>query len=1529
MNLAELLRYCSEHDISLFLSEGKLKVKAPEGILTPELIAELKAQKEAMIAHLSAPQPLLRSGQAGDAPEMSYNQRRLWFIEELGASSQFNLPLALRWEGQVNRQALEQALAVMLERHQVLRTVYRLKDGEPVPVLLPVEDFQITDVDLSGLHDELDVAARVAAEASRPFDLSHEFMLRFHLFHRSPGQQVALINMHHIATDGWSNNIFFHELTGLYNAFAEGAPNPLPALNFQYSDFARWQKSWLSGENLDRHLKFWKRQLKDVPSVHALPLDNKRPEKPTHGGDYYLQFLPVSLCDQLKQLAHRYEVTLFMLLQTAFAVLIGRYSHQRDVVIGSPIANRDQSDFQGLMGFFVNTLLLRTQWQPATRFETLLSENRKVILDAFEYQSIPYEMLLEELKTTRSLSHNALFQVLFVLQNNDTPDDVFFQGIESSFFPFEAGTSQFDLTLGGFEHEGQYSFSWTYATDIFTRETVVRLADSFRQLLEEILEHSHRPVDELNLIPPAQQARLTEPETAPDTDLNTATAVDVVSQIMAQAERTPAAIAVEAGEQHLSYQALIRQAGQLGSRLLAHHIGEGNLVAISLPRSRAMSIAMLAVLGCGAAYLPIDPAMPSARKQRLLEDSGADLLICHDDSAGAGITCLHVDEAAVEGAEAELLSSPVGLAWPVRTIATQATAYVNYTSGTTGNPKGVRISHGNLAHYCRAAQQHYRITPADKVLQTSSFSFDACVEEHFMALIHGATVVYRDDLMLAGWTHFNDFIRRHQVTVAGLPTAVWNELCADADLEAVRPASSLRLMILGGEALLAHQLRRWKTAVGESIQLLNTYGPTETTIVATIFDTAHWDEGHTVPIGRPLASHRCYVLDESGRVVPDGVTGELCIAGPSVAQGYLDPAETEKAFIEQAILPGLNKRCYCTGDRVRLRPDGEIEYLGRQDDQIKLRGYRIELAEIESVISQHASVHQTRVIVHDDPLRGKLLLAYVVCQDGNTQAIRSDDDLWRLIRAELPEYMRPARLIAIDRIPLTVHGKLDRNGLPVPEFDEETDQGHLAATTPTEATLHVIWCDLFQRERISMDAGFFELGGHSLFGVKLIARIKDQMAVELSIRDLFERSTIRELAASIDNNQQTQPEWIDLAVEMAAQGDVKISGIPAEARVSLAVDATEIHQVLLTGSTGFIGAFLLHEVLETLPSARVCCLVRADNEQTGQQRIMANLTRYGLWHPDYTARLQVIPADLSQPNAGMTQQAWESLAATVQWIIHNGAHVNHLLPYSALKPANVDGTTALLRLAGEQRLKLFSFVSAIGTLNPQGEARRLTEQVWLSEETPLHEQRHLAESGYAASKWVAEGMVLQARQQGIPCHIFRLGRVAAHSQTGQCAAQDILARYLQTCRQLGQYPEDEKTEKMIPVDTAVKAMVALSLRQARQPQDFHLIGRDQLGWNQILQYSPWSLKRVPFPEWLAIVGQHSQSDHPLPFSPYWLAMQRAAEASDSGQQPSENLPVFAFSQAKTERLMIEAGVHFPALDQHYCERYLARLDASY
>lgn len=1518
MSLTSLLKECHARGIYFELIDNKVKIKAPEGVLTPAFVGQLKAYKKDILVGLQKEAASTAQPESNVDHVLSYNQRRLWFIEQVEENtSQFNLPLALSLKGPLNKKVLHRALVTMLERHHVLRTAYEEKAGEPYPVLLPVDKFAINEVSYRGPVNKQQLENDMSAEASRSFDLSSDYMLRVHLYKFGAEEHVILFNIHHIATDGWSLTVFTRELAKLYNSYLLSSPNPLPVLTKQYADFARWQNKWLSGSNLDRHLTFWNQQLKDAPPLHNLPLDHSRPIVQSYRGGGYVREIPPELGYSLERVAREQGATMYMLLQTAFATVIGRYSQSRDVVMGSPIANRNHKDFEGVMGYFVNTLTLRTRWEGSPSFAELLRSNKRSLIDAFEYQSAPYERLLEELKVERSFGYNSLFQILFILQNNERADDAYFDGLAVSGYPLDHSSSQFDITLSVHEFGGKYALEWSYASDIFDHASIVRLSESYELLLSQIARDIETKVDDIDILPMQQKvslqdkARLQPPASAGGTN--------VCKLIDCSAVRSPDAVAVQHGLQVLTYAELVTRANQLAWWLTANNIGKGSLVAISLPRCLDMSVAILAVMKSGAAYLPIDSALPESRKQFLLEDSHAAMILCRESTQMTYPNYLLLDD--VNTREA-LRGQSVDA--PPSELSDTDLAYVNYTSGTTGKPKGVMVSHGNLYSYCLAAQQHYQIAPADRILQTSSFSFDACVEEHFMALVHGAAVVYRDELVLADWQHFNDFVAEYHITVAGLPTAVWNSLCTDVGDSGISVSNGLRLIILGGEALTASRLVYWKKHIGESIKLLNTYGPTETTIIATAYDTKGWQDGMAVPIGQPLDSHRCYVLDAERRLVPTGVIGELCIAGPAVSQGYINHGGSSNGFIRHEVLPGLTERLYCTGDKVRMRDSGDIEFLGRGDAQIKIRGFRIEPSEIEGVLNQHPDVVQALVIAKEYPGRGKTLIAYIVLSpEGKQRQERVKPALWQQVKSELPDYMLPAQLLSIESIPLTVHGKLDRTRLPEPDFNNMSVKTIIGPHNSIEQQLLDIWQPLLKLDRISTDSNFFELGGHSLLGVKLIAKIKDELSLDLSVRDLFEHPTIQSLALRLKrSNTDKALERLDLEHEIRAVTASAPLPLPTDMstgleRLSGQLDNKAVNGVLLTGSTGFVGAFILSELLSINAHLKVYCLVRASGETHGVERIVENMASYGLWQAGYRRRIIAIPADLREPDLGLEKREWDQLVKATEWIIHNGAQVNHIMPYSELKPANVESTQSLLRLAAQPQPKLFSYISTTGIFMPGEHSRVITE------DEPIDGEMHLADGGYRASKWVAEGLVLRARKQGLPCHIFRLGRVSADSETGACSEDDVLARYIKSCTLLGGYPEAETVERMVPVNIAAKVITALSIAEADKPQNFHLVGKDVLGWNEILCCREPQLRPCSYEKWLEQVELRTVSDNPLPISPYLLVLKQVLEYQRSHQ--GNQVIHFEINQCITESMMGDTGVSYPSLTKEYCLRYLSKL----
>lgn len=1514
MNLTALLQQCTERGIRLTLVDGSVKVNAPKGTLTPELVNLLREHKETLQQELAMRFAASTSKSVATQQHdvLSFNQHRLWFIDYLGGGSNYlNLPASFLLQGPCNVRALKQALRQIVERHQVLRTVYSLDNGEPKPRLLSSGDLQIPETDLSSYSDYKErLLALIDEDSDLPFSLADDFMLRCHIYHMGPDEHVLQLNMHHIASDGWSQRVLMQELSALYWDYSRGNVPSLPPLKRQYADFAAWQREYLSGEILDAHLNYWRGALDGAPVTHSIPLDRPRtPEKKYPGDVHYVQ-LEKGLSQRLYQLARDNGVTLFMVLETAFSVLIGRLGNCRDVVIGSPISNRNQADYTSVIGFFVNTLVLRTRWEEGASFLQVLAENKAHLLEAYEYQSVPYELLLDSLKVERSLSYNALFQIMFVLQEKlEQQGD--FTDLDMQMLPQKRGTSQFEIIMTAVEQDEGLGFSWRYDTDLFSRGTIASFADALVQLITAIAATPSQPIESLPLIKPQNILPLSEPGGS----LEESRAVTNICATIDQfSDQNPSKVAVVNDDNVLTYEQLSNRSNQLAHQLAEQGVNRGQVVAICLPRSVEMSVAILAVLRLGAAYLPIDTQFPTSRQQFMLEDSGAVALIANESQYHTAIpvvsvTCgdeLHVSERlVVEVAENDL-------------------AYLNYTSGTTGQPKGVMVSHGNLANYCSAAQQYYRIDQNDKVMQASAFSFDACVEEHFMALIHGATLVYRDDICLADWGQFTQFVNRFGITVAGLPTAVWNGLCDDIASLKQAEHGALRLLILGGEALKGERLERWKYAIGEDIQLLNTYGPTETTIITTAYDTASWQPGSPVPIGRLISGAKGYILDKCDNPVPQGAVGELCIGGLGVAKGYLNRPD-ESAFGKFDIESGVTERIYRTGDMVRLGADGELTYIGRRDQQLKVRGYRIEPEEIETQLCLHPEVSQAVVIPYQPAADQTVLVAFVTLTADQSQLV-NETLLREFLRDQLPDYMVPSQILAIDAIPLTVNGKLDRARLPTADLNRLPDNTFVDPETDTEKTLASIWLSLLKLDKVSVLSNFFELGGHSLLGIKLIAALKTQFDITMTIRELFEAQTIRKLAGLIDKRETPSGSGalINLAEEVSA------IELPASIPSREIVDSQYQHLVshfgsgdvdgiLLTGATGYIGAFLLEQLLAEHHDATIYCLVRAGQATEGLARIKANLEQYGIWRAENEARIKAVPADLSLPDLGLASEVWDKLASDTQWIIHNGAQVNHVLPYQALKASNVDGTEALLRLSVDTGLKLFSFISATAVFGAPSSSRTITEF------TSIDSEQHPSDAGYAGSKWVAEKLVMRAREQGLPCHIFRLGRIGAHSKTAVCTPDDIPGRYLRTCLALGRYPDTETYELMVPVDTACQTIVKLSLAELEHPGNFHLVGKYGSGWNAMLSASEKTLQPCSLEEWIGLIEASLSTEQPLPMAPYLLLLQQMEHWRKRDKDDGNTAPSQRFCQLETERLMGGVGLGYPRPTRDHHAAYLAQL----
>ena len=1045
---------------------------------------------------------------------LSFAQQRLWFLQQLEPeSTAYNLPLAVRLSGDLDRTALQRSLSEIVRRHEALRTTFATADGEPVQVIHPAVEVSLPLIDLSRLpadEREREAERLSVEEAGHVFSLERGPLLRARLIKQREDEHIVLLTMHHIVSDGWSMGVLIKEVASLYAAYSRGGESELEELGIQYADYAAWQRDWLQGDVLEAELRYWREQLADAPAVLELPTDRPRPATPSHRGARHSLALSTELTASLRELSQREGVTMFMLLLAGFQVLLSRSSGQEEIVVGSPIANRNRSETEGLIGFFVNTLALRTTLLPTSTFRQLLQQVREVCLGGYAHQDVPFEKLVEELEPERSLSHTPLFQVMMVLQNAPQ-GSLELPGLELRGFGREGHTAKFDLTLSMAEREGEVGGTFEYSTDLFDASTIERMAMHFQTLLQGIVSNPAQRISELEMLSEAESHQLL----VEFNDTQTAYPQDVcLHQLFEQqVERSPDALAFVADDEQFTYAELNRRANQLAHHLQARGVGLEDRVGVLLERSIEMVVSLLAILKAGAAYVPLDPSYPQERLAFMIEDAQLSVLLAETHFAGAA--SVNALEQVCLDAEIEAIASRPGDNLRSEAIP-ENLAYIIYTSGSTGLPKGVEIPHYAASRL--VCQTNYiRFLDSDCVAYASNASFDAAIWEVWGALLHGARLVLVSKDVVLSPPELASHIEEQGITVMFLTTSLFNQV-ALSEPQAFR---ALRCVMFGGEAADTHALRE-VLKHGAPEYLLNGYGPTENTTFSTSYRVREIAESaRTIPIGRPIANSQAYALDRELKPVAVGVTGELYLGGDGLARNYRNrPALTAERFIPHPFSHTAGARLYRTGDLARYRADGEIEFLGRADYQVKVRGFRIELGEIESVLSLHRHVREAVVVAQETTAGEKRLVAYVVFEGVEEL---STSELRRHLAEKLPEQMIPSVFVQLKELPLTPNGKVDRRALPEPDASRpEQDGAYVAPRTAVEEALCDVWQQVLGLERVGINDKFFELGGHSLLATQVVSRIRLQLEVEIPLRSLFELSTIAELAVLVENTNHQQ-----------------------------------------------------------------------------------------------------------------------------------------------------------------------------------------------------------------------------------------------------------------------------------------------------------------------------------------------------------------------------------------------------------------------
>lgn len=983
MNTVEFLSYLRSLDIQVFIDGKKFSCNAPEGTLTAKLRAEIQQRKAEIIEFLEATnrtnnhsfKPLVPISRSGNLP-LSFAQQRLWFLDQLILNNPFyNIPLALHLTGSLNKPALEQTFNEIVRRHEALRTTVSIQSGQPVQVINPMLTITLPVIDLRQLPQaEREIQARqlTTQEAQRPFNLSTDSLLQVKLLWLDETEYILLLTMHHIVSDGWSIGVLIQEIAALYTAFASNQPSPLAKLTIQYADFAYWQRQWLQGEVLEKQLSYWQKQLDSI-SMLNLPTDRPRLAAQSYQGARQPLQLSKNLSKALLALGQQEGVTLFITLLTAFKVLLSRYTQQEDIAIGSPIANRNRSEIEGLIGFFVNSLVLRTDLSENPTFRELLSRVKEVALEGYSHQDLPFEKLVEELHPERNLNQNPLFQVVFALQNAPMKA-LELPNLTLSPLPFETETTRFDLEFHLWEPNTQNGL-WAdssegisgfviYSTDLFDDATITRMLGHFQILLEGIVANPEDRIAHLPLLSESELHQLLVEWN--NTQANYPQDKCIHQLIESVAEQNGEANALVFGDEQLSYKELNIRSNKLAHYLKKLGVKSEVLVGLCVERSFNMIIGMLGILKAGGAYVPLDPSYPSERLNFMLEDAQVSVLLTHErwlerlKNYNSQIICLDKDWEIISQDIEDNLTSKVTV---------DNLAYVIYTSGSTGKPKGVKIEHRGLVNLVFWHQKAFAVSPLDRATQISGVAFDACGWEIWPYLSTGGSIYFVDDQTRRSPDDLRDWLVSQAITISFIPTPLAEKvLLLDFPQNA-----ALRILLTGGDKLNQYPL------ASHSFQVFNNYGPTENTVVTTSGHISVKNKDNLAPvIGCAIANTKLYILDKHLQAVPIGVPGELYISGDGVARGYLNhPNLTSESFIYHSFTNKLKVRLYKTGDLVRYRVDGNIEFLGRLDDQVKIRGYRIELGEIEALLSQHPAVQQTLVITHDDE-QEKRLIAYIV-----------------------------------------------------------------------------------------------------------------------------------------------------------------------------------------------------------------------------------------------------------------------------------------------------------------------------------------------------------------------------------------------------------------------------------------------------------------------------------------------------------------------------------------------------------------------
>ncbi len=1401
---------------------------------------------------------------------LSFAQSRLWFIDQLQQSSPvFNMAVALRISGGLDVAALGAALADVVGRHESLRTVFPAVEGIPRQLVVDVEgaDFGWGVVDASG-WPESRLAEAFGVVGGHRFDLATQIPLRAQVFRVGQAEHVLVIVVHHIAADGWSIRPLVRDLGMAYASRRGGKAPGWTPLAAQYIDYTLWQREQFGeltdqGSRIAAQLAYWEQALAGLPERIVLPTDRPYPPVADYRGASVAVDWPAQLQQQIIEVARAHNATNFMVVQAALAVLLSKLSASPDVAIGFPIAGRSDPALDELVGMFVNTLVLRVEVAGDARFSDLLAQVRARSLAAYQHQDVPFELLVERVNSTRSRTHHPLVQVVLAWQNlpgssTDPTGGLTLEDLQVDALPIDTHTARMDLTFFLTERWNDAGApagisGWVeFRTDVFDAASIDTLLTRLQQTLTTLTTDPTQLVSSLDVLTTAEHARLDQWAHTAVLTRPALPAVSIPGLFAAQAARTPQAVAVSFQGVSMTYRELDQAANRLAHLLASRGVGRGECVGLLFPRCAQAVVAILGVLKAGAAYLPIDPALPAARIEFLLEDTTPTVALTTTELTGRlggrDMAVIDIDDPAIDAQPSTALPDP----------AADDLAYLIYTSGTTGVPKGVAITHHNVTQLM-AALPEVGVPGGGVWSQWHSYSFDISGWEIWGALLHGGRLVVIPEEVANSPQDFHSLLIAEHVSVLCLtPTAA-----AMLSPQELGPVA----LLVGGEICPPELVDRW--APGRV--MLNEYGPTETTMWVAISAPLHAGSSRGVPIGSPVAGAGLFVLDGWLRPVPSGVVGELYVAGAGVGCGYWRrPGLTGSRFVACPFgEPGT--RMYRSGDLVCWDADGQLRYLGRADEQVKIRGYRIELGEIQAALTELDGVEQAVVITREDPAGAKRLVGYVT-GTADPATVRAG------LAQRLPAYMVPAAVVALEALPLTLNGKLDTRALPAPDYTD-TDR-YRAPATATEEILAGIYAQVLGLERVGVDDSFFDLGGDSLSAMRVIAAINTALDMDLNVGSLFLAPSVRSLSQQMgDPSSEMHFESVHGrgAAKVHARDltlDKFIDAPTLAAAPTLPGPSAEVRTVLLTGATGFLGRYLVLQLMQQmeLVDGKLICLVRASSGEEARRRLdhifdsdPALARCFGELAVNH---LEVIAGDKGEPQLGLDQATWERLASTVDLIVDAAAVVNGILSYPALFLPNVVGTAELIRLALTAKLKPYTYVSTVN-VGDQIEPSAFTEDADIRVISPARTIDTSAANGYGNSKWAGEVLLREANDGcGLPVAVFRCGMILADTTyAGQLNVSDTVTRMVLSVMATGLAPRsfyhlgpDGDRQRAhfdgLPVEFVAEAISTLGAQLGYGFQTYHVMNPhdDGVGLDEYVDWlieAGYPIERIDdFDTWL-------------------------------------------------------------------------------